>query len=196
MSETSYASLSDVKAWLGITGTTDDALLTSLIANASSFVDSYVGRPGGLTVSSYTDVRNGNGKMAMTLINGPTVAVQAVVVSGRPFLPLAAPGVGVSPVGPAFTYDENAVYLWGADFTRGLKNVSVTYTAGYDPVPLDVVQGVIDLVSLKYMQRTRIGKTSEALTGIGTVSYLVRDLPPDFKIALDNIKRVSYATEL
>jgi hypothetical protein len=191
-----YTTLANVAGYLNVQGTGDNALLTRLIAAASGFVDSYTGRPNGLAEAPYTDNRNGNGKAVMTLLNAPIQTVTGVVVDGVAVDPLPAPAIGTyAPSTPAFTFDESKVQLWGTCFTRGVGNVSISYTAGFfasgSPDP-QIEQAVIDLVALKYKQRDRVGMTSQVLQGIGTVSFLVRDLPADLVAVLDTYKRVAY----
>jgi hypothetical protein len=190
-----YTTLAEVKAYLNIKGTADDALLTSLIAAASGFIDNYTNRPGGLAVAAYSDVRNGNGKAVMTMVNTPVQSVTGLIIDGEQMNQLPAPAVGQIPGSPFFAFNENTLMLKGACFTKGIQNVGVTYTAGYPTIPAEIDQACIDLVALKYKQKDRIGKTSEALTGIGTVAYLVRELPADIIQVLGSYKRVAYVTD-
>jgi hypothetical protein len=193
-----YTTLADVAAYLNVQGQGDNDLLTRLIAAASGFIDSYTGRPNGLAEAPYTDNRNGNGKSVLTLLNAPIQTVSSVIVDGVAVDPLPAPAVGVyAPSTPAYTFDESKVQLTGATFRRGVGNVSVAYTAGFfaagSPDP-QIEQACIDLVALKYKQKDRIGMTSQVLQGIGTVSFLVRDLPADLVAVLDTYRRVAYVT--
>lgn len=197
-----YTTLANLKAYLNIAGTGDDALLTRLITSASGFIDTVTARPNGLAVATYNDYRDGNGKTQMTMKNTPVQSVTSLVVDGNQIQPLPAPGVGVAtPAFPCFSFDENCLYLTGAVFCQARQNVAMSYTAGFFTVgdgsnaAAVIEQACIDLVALKYKQRDRIGKTSEALTGIGTVAYLVRDLPADLKEALVPFTRVAYVTD-
>jgi hypothetical protein len=185
--------LTNAKSWLNIpTGTTaDDALLTRLVSAASAFLLNWLNRPI-LTATYTTEKYNGDGHTGIKTRAWPITAVGALLVNG-----VAVPA---SPDGLSngYVFDDNFIYLLGANvnsfpsgvFGKGIKNVSITYTAGYPSVPLDIEQACIELVSLKYKERQRIGLQSQALAGQGTTSYTPRDLGADTKSMLQNYRNV------
>ena len=75
--------LANVKGWLGVTATTDDALLTRLISAASDTFRS------GLTARSrcshYTETRDGTGGYVLPLSNYPVSAVSSLTIEGFRF---------------------------------------------------------------------------------------------------------------
>ena len=46
---------------------------------------------------------------------------------------------------------------------RGYENIEVTYTAWYNPIPLDVEQAIIELIDFQYNQSKTAGISSEAI---------------------------------
>ena len=171
--------LANAKAWIPVTGTADDALLTRLISAASATAEQYIGR--NVISANYTDKRDGNGKAFLYLANAPCTAISTLTVDGVPAAPQTIVG------GNGYVFDANYITLVGAVFTQGVKNVTVSYTAGYASPPLDIEQAVIDLVAFKYNARKWIGQSSKVLQG-ETINFL-HDVPPDIYRALLQYRR-------
>lgn len=172
--------LADVKTFLGITTTTTDAVLQSLITKVSAAIESYCNRT--FASADYTETRNGGGGNRLFLANGPVTNVASVTVDGYVVSRAA------SPILPGFVGDESTVYIRpGAHpctFTKGVQNVTVTYTAGYATIPPDVAQACIEMVASHYAKRERIDKVSETLGTQQTISYSQADMPAAVKSAL------------
>ena len=168
--------LADVKAFLGVTSSATDGVLNTLIANVSATIESFCNRTFASTV--YTERRNGNDGYRLFLANGPVTAVSSVSVDGIAIIP--APDALTS----GYLADANTVYLRGYTFTRGIQNVSVSYTAGFATIPLDVAQACIELVASHFAKRERIDKASETLGTQQTISYSQADMPAAAKLAL------------
>ena len=79
-----------------------------------------------------------------------------------------------------------------------MRNVSVTYTAGYfrgsgpltDTLPQDLRLAAIQAVTLKYRRRTISHKASETLDGQNT-SYITTEFTKEVRAILDRYKRVT-----
>lgn len=168
--------LADVKAYLGITSSATDGVLTTLIGNVSAAIESYCNRT--FASASYTETRNGQGGWRLFLANGPVTAVASVSVDGVS-IP-AAPDA----LSSGYVVDQNTVYLRGYCFNRGVQNVTVTYTAGFASVPGDVAQACIECVASHFAKRDRIDKASETLGTQQTISYSQADMPAAVKTAL------------
>jgi hypothetical protein len=171
-----------VKQWLGIKeATTDDTLLAALVSGVSRWIQKWLSRT--IATGSYTETLNGNGKDALFLVNTPITAVSSVVVNG-----VAIPA-RTSVLGSGYTFDEDAIYLVGYCFTKGVQNVQLGYTAGYTSTPEDLELATKKLVGMSYRERDRIGQSSKALQGEQT-NFIVKDLPADVELILDRYKRV------
>lgn len=193
--------LSDVKAWANIQTTANDAVLTRLITAASQAIKTWLARP--LLQDTYTQKYDGTGINRLTLRNFPITAVSSLAVDGLTVPPAPAPNVGFG-----YMFDEFGLYLVGGDnhwstvpqtpniwagsyFPRGSQNVTVTYTAGYASVPVDVTQACIELVAFKYQQRNHVGVSSRTLTAGGeSVVYQQAFMPPEVKALLDVYRKV------
>ncbi len=73
----------------------------------------------------------------------------------------------------------------------GIQNVVITYTAGYPSTPPEIAQACIELVALRYRERTRIGEVSKSLGGAETVTYSQKDLSDGIKTLLQQYRLVT-----
>jgi hypothetical protein len=94
-----------------------------------------------------------------------------------------------SPSYPLVPPERERVRLW--DFPVGYNTVVVAYTAGYATTPLDVAQACIELVALRYRERTRIGEVSRSLGGAETVSYSQKDMSDGTRTLLQQYRLVA-----
>lgn len=168
-------SLANAKQWLGLTQNTDDALLTQLIAAASSLVRSYTKRD--ILLQAYTELRDGSGGSSLVVENYPITSISNVVVDGSVI------------ASNRFNFSGARITFNDGNFSDGVNNVQVNYSAGFAVVPSDLEQAVIEIVGVKYRERGRIGQASFSLSG-QNVSLLVDALPASVKLVLDMYKRV------
>ena len=181
--------LGEVKAWLQ-TGQaafpdTDDALLTRLITAASQFIQKWLNR--NIASTDWCEVRDGTGGQLLTFGNFPVTAVLSLSIDGLAIS--SAPNDGGFGAGYVFSPTELA--LRGYVFTRRTQNVAITYTAGYPAIPPDIAQACVDLVCLRYRERTRIGEVSRATGGSETVTYSQRDMSEHVKLLLSQYRLVT-----
>ena len=177
-------SLANVKAWFAppLAATTDDTLLQRLITAASGFILTWLDRD--LVEQSYSEIRDGTGGRRLALAHTPVTAVTS----------LAIDGVAISPMpdatSPGYGFTATQILLRGHAFNRGIRNVVVTYTAGYAATPPEVEQACIELVALRYRERERIGHVSKSLAG-ETVAFSQKDMSDDIKTILSVYRRVA-----
>jgi uncharacterized phiE125 gp8 family phage protein len=167
--------LASVKAYIGISGSADDALIGRLITAYSGAVQRLLNR---CILSSPIEIwRDGRGGQAMTLPDYPVTEIFLLEIDGQP-IPAQA---GIGQAGYRFT--DTKIILDGYRFTAGSGNVHVDFTAGYDVVPADIEQAVNELVALRYKERDRIGHRSKSLAG-ETVSFITAAMPDSVKAVL------------
>ena len=164
---------------------TDDALLARLITAASQFIQRWLNR--NIALTDWYEMRDGTGGQRLTFANFPVTAVRSLSIDGLTVPP--APSDGAFDAGYFFTPTELA--LRGYVFTARPLNVAITYTAGYPVVPPDISQACIDLVCLRYRERTRIGEVSRATGGSETVNYSQRDMSEHVKLLLSQYQLVT-----
>ena len=178
------AQVSDAQLYLGLQPTQDSDVLQALITAASTFIQSILGY--NIAAASYTEIRSGHGRASLALRYRPVISVQSLTIGNAAQVP--SPGYGQT----GYTFDDTRLYLTNADFQFGIRNIAVTYTAGYPETPADLKQACVELVALKYALRQKAGLVSE--TGLQQVTaYSQRDMPASVATALQPYKIVFLA---
>ncbi len=202
--------LVDVKAWLqtapGLFPSSDDTLLARLITAASQFIIERLGRP--ILSADYIEVRDGTtgfwgqSDARFPFAVTPCTAVLSVVVDSLtippvPTLTPSAPGIVTSlPQGSqaGYLFSPTQLIIRGYHVPCRAQCVTMIYTAGYPVVPPDLVQACIELVALRYRERTRIGEVSKRLGGKTdgeVVTYLQKDMSASTLSAIQRYRRVA-----
>lgn len=180
MASGDLTTLSTLKEWLGITATTDDALLTRLVTAASAFIQNYLNRT--FYVSAIVETRDGTGTNRLFLARGPVLSVSSVSIDG-----ISVPeSTSTSMYG--WVAGTNVITLRGGVFPLNVVNVQVTYSAGYVTVPSDIEQVCVDLCSMRYKERDRIGYVSKSLGG-ETVTFSVKDFSSWAQTTINQYKK-------
>jgi hypothetical protein len=131
--QSNLTSLSATKAWLDVTSTDDEKLLTRLIGAASRAIHAYLQRPN-LFQHACNETYDGPGGCRLMLRQWPVLSVSAVTVDTTSVPASSAFGQsgyrleawdGDTPGSP------QCLDLSGYNFWRGLGNIAVSYTAGY-----------------------------------------------------------------
>ena len=130
--------LADLKSWLDIQSSDEDALLGRLITQVSRAVLTHIDRPMVLP-ASYVETRDGDGTSALVLREWPVAQVTSCAVNGSAIASAAAlaPGGALASgfvleppqVAPPGTMQKLA--LRGMCFLPGVQNVAIAYRAGY-----------------------------------------------------------------
>ena len=69
--------------------------------------------------------------------------------------------------------------------------ITFQYTAGYAETPPDLAQACIELVALRYRERSRVGETARAIGGVETVSYSQKDMSDAIKTLIQQYRIVT-----
>jgi hypothetical protein len=148
MAASDLCNLADLKAWINMSGSGDDQLLSSLITSVSRTIYAMLSRDT-FVPASYTEIRDGNASDRMFLREWPVISVSSLTVNGYsvPAAPaLVASGVvqggwlleAFAPANPGrwqrFMLRGTGLgqgYGVPYKFTRGLQNVTIAYNAGF-----------------------------------------------------------------
>ena len=162
---TTLATVDDFKIYAGITTANTDALITMLLASSLTMLSNYCNRA--LQSAQYTEYRDGNDSSRMLVAAGyPLTAFSSLSIDGR-VIPTSTNG---SP-GYFFVLGGRAVVLIGYKFTRGYRNIVMTYTGGYGddndvlPWPADLNLALMMCVQTRLKERDRLGVGSKSLAG-------------------------------
>lgn len=149
-----YATRVAVKARLGIANASDDALLDSLCDQINQYIETTTGRALAPIVSAtYLFDGPGRGELwvpmgvraisLLELARGTGQAFETVVASDYLLRPLAQDRLPTWPATRILLSDGAAAYR---SFPRGMANVRVTMTAGWDAIPDDVTELAVTAV--------------------------------------------------
>ncbi len=184
--------LADVKVWLQ-TGQsafppTDDALLTRLISAASQYIQTWLNCR--IAAADYLEVRDGTGGQRLQFACFPVSAVLSLTIDGIaiPPAPPPSPSTGLT---AGYVFSPTQLSVRGYYFSRRAQNIVFSYTAGYPATPPEIAQACIELVALRYRQRTRIGEVSRAVGGGETASYSQKDLSAPIETLLQQYRVVA-----
>lgn len=182
-----YATLAELKEWLSIppATTTSDALLTRLLDDATSFLNTQMNRDT-LASTGTTENRDGSGKARMMVRDiHPVTAVSSVVINGQ-----SVPA-STSWDMAGYVFDTHSIQLRGRVFDKGVQNVALSYTAGYTTIPGDVRQACIELAGFKFRTKdtSSAGWVSKSLAG-ETVSFSQKDVSASVRSVIDQYKAV------
>lgn len=135
-------SLSDAKAFLGITGSSEDTIVGDLVNMASDVVNKYCNRK--FLAADYTEYYNGDGTFELILKNYPVNSVDSLYDDVlRAFDSTSEIDVSADVLVDGST---GILRLWNNEsaFEPGQANVKVTYNAGYAlaSMPYSVKQAV------------------------------------------------------
>jgi Phage gp6-like head-tail connector protein len=194
--------LDDVKAWLNLSTSADDALLSRLITAASQYIQRWLNRP--LPLADYIETRDGLGGIygpeesrfpfgVQPCVAVSFVAVAGVTISPAPDAPAAAPGQSVSTYyvsQPGYLFTESELVIRGYYLPRQAGCVFIQYTAGYAAIPPDLAQACIELVAQRYRERTRTGEVSRRI-GTEVVRYSQLDMSAAIKTLIQQYRLVA-----
>ena len=190
--------LTDVKSWLAVSPAQsgDDGLLSRLISAVSYDFLREIRRLDFTPAEDYTEVREGDGGTSMVLRHWPLNSVSSVTIT----VPGASPATqsiqeSIDDVTPGYWIDMDLdperrymLFLDGFAFID-LATITVAYNAGYETVPGDVAQAVIDWVCARYKGRQWIGQTSKHMAQGESVQTPETEIPPAVKRVIERYRR-------
>lgn len=176
------ATLTEYKAYAGISSTNFDSEITSLLPRVSQLVKSYCRRSFvDYADEARTEVYNG-GTGALILTETPVLQVQALEFStdyGQTYVPLLEfvdwylDDICIRPIN---------VREWPLT-ARGYR---VTYTAGYEVLPADVKLAVLDLITYYRQNDSAVHSNKAPGTNSVQIEYVsTTSLPAHIKRILD-----------
>lgn len=181
-----FCTVADVVAVTGDTGMgagiSGDAIQTLITANSAGLLYE-MGRTA-ILAANYTEVRNGNGMYAIMPYVRPIISVSQVQINGR--ITTQANG----PTAFGWVNDKRLIYYRYGVFCQGIQNVSLTYRAGWETMPLDLKELCVDMVISRYRRRGREGVEQEAFgtPGAQSIKFSKSDIPQDQMDVLDNYR--------
>ncbi len=171
-----------VKTYLGLQGNPEqDTLLQRLTDAACGWLESQTARKFALQGYHEIQVQQRRGGTLVLVEGSPLVSVQSLLIDGTTIL--------VSPDGTSDGYMviRDVIHLRGSIKLKCTSIVDVTYTAGFQTIPADVVQAVVEIVALNFQGKDRLGQMSRSING-DSVTFAVFQTPATVKTVIDTYK--------
>ncbi len=170
----------EIKEYLKITGTSQDALLTKIASRAQEILEGYLSRK--IEQATYTEKHDG-GEPLILVKNRPIISVTS----------LKDNGVTVDASKYVVYNESGIVALKSGYFTSGLQKVEITYDAGYATVPELIKEAALEIAMLIYKDidagEGRFGKTGVSVPQTGNLNF-IRQLNPATRLGLGKYKEV------
>lgn len=178
--------LDSVKTFLGITGTTDDDLLNSLIGSASEFVKSYTWRD--LEATDYTHFFDWKAEREFILRQYPVNTLTSFEYNTWTISTPERTEFDVDLY--ALRPDPGIINYW-CYIPRGFQNIKVIYNAWYVTIPAELELATNKMVWLYYNTRTSTWVKSESVDG-ASITYDNNSvgIPLDINVILNKYKNV------
>lgn len=160
--------IEDAAAYVGTStaSTSDNDDLRDIINTVSYRFNSETGR--NLKSRSYTEIYDGNGESDMYLSNWPlgSTTITITINANRDF---SDTGDVVTSTDVMLTTESGRVRLDGKDFTEGIRNVQIEYTAGYSTDTYDLTHAAKEYMQVLWNRQTAkepLNVRTEAYEGI------------------------------
>jgi hypothetical protein len=175
--------LQEYKAYEGITSTTQDVEINTIIPKVSEFVKSICRRT---FVDWVDDAKTEvfNGGTCLLLGEAPIIAISSIEKSenyGQSYVDLVEFTDWVLD-----SQNQQILPINRAEFPYLINGYRVTYTAGYQNIPEDLKLAVLDLVTYYMKNQGAVQSQIAVTTGNAQVQYLTQsNLPGHIKRVLD-----------
>ena len=165
-----YASLTDIKTHLGISGSGDDTFLTNLQGQMDSVIDSFCNRPDGFDSATHTEYLDGGGVSTLILRNTTIASITSVhddlnrsfdsgsLIASGDYNFIADTG--------ELNLEKGGLDNSSAIFQNGRGNVKIIYVGGYSSAPSDIELAEIMLVGKYFNLRRSSGINSMSAGGL------------------------------
>lgn len=174
--------IAKVKSYLEITASDFDTLLTDLAASVGAFIEGYCGRK--FDNDDYVEIYSGDGGRFLYLKNYPISAVTKIEYRNGPN---SNPNWQELSSDDYYLIDSRSIAK-DSKFIEGFNNYRVTYSAGYEELPAELLQVAIEMIAKKFNGRKSDGISDESAES-ASITWS-RSLTEEQKIVLKRFKKV------
>ena len=199
MADTTYSSLDETKAYMGVPVATNDALLTTFEKVARALINKYCSVTTFLE-DTYSEFYDGERETYVVLKHFPIVSVTTLHIDGGRVFDASALIASDEFV---IYKDDGKIELIGVDqfggvrsiFPRGQQNIKVVYVAGFSTTPDDLKVATQMVIDHLFNNRGMHGVTSESVGGINQ-TYDWSMFPQDAQMILDLQYNTGFASRV
>lgn len=169
-----------VKNYLNITDENSDTAIADLIARISKEIEVYCNR--NFKKETRIDYFSGDGQMSIRLKNYPIIEITSIHDDYD-----RAYGSDTLIDAGDYTFEpEEGIVYFEAPLTKGIRNVKVTYVAGYETIPQDLeLAAILDVVAA--FSETKILVAIQE--GQESSSFKISDLQKRANVIKDRYRR-------
>jgi hypothetical protein len=155
--------LIQLKNYLGLTDTSEDTRLNFIVGGVNAFVEKYCNRK--FEETTYTrELYDAPGSNALILKQRPIVELTEIRIDGEVYDERDAI------YNPGYWYNANAGIVYrDSPWPRGRGCIEVSYTAGYDTIPDDLLFATLELAAYYRNVSARSGLNES----LGSYSYSI-----------------------
>jgi hypothetical protein len=198
------ASLSEVKAFLGDSGTDNDSFLIAAMKRLSSAMEGDLSQP--IRRQLFEDIVDGSGTSSQLTNSARIISLYGDDAATR--LANLQSRSGATESWADLVDDEDLIFVrestWNVElldgniFPVGMKNVRIKYYGGFDPVPGDIKQWFLEVVQMMWNESGQggnlLGKVSRNITEAGAVMNVgLKDLDDRWQKVRVRYQRLGYA---
>lgn len=175
----------DVKASAQGVGLPGDSEIDRVVTAASEFIRTVTSWPFGMGSQTYSEIRSGSGGRELYLANPVSTVTSLVVNAGTPIPAQPANGQW------GWFLDGQVLCLEGYCFTRGRKNVRITYS-GDAGLPKDLAQACVEIVASACRRGKRGPELQSESSEVGrvTTAFSMADCPAFAKTIIERYTQV------
>jgi hypothetical protein len=181
--------LARVKLFLGISGSTEDSFITTLIDIATDTIQAYTGRS--FSLETITEKLPGTDTSKIVLSKFPIISITSITDDSG-LINLTEYEISDDKAGTVyrkeaiFAFKGNSIGVLGVNSEKESENnITVIYQAGYTTVPLDIEMAAISYIRSLYLGRSRDSTvSSESVSGVYSVTYGSGSLSADVAATL------------
>lgn len=169
----SLVSLNDYKefARISLSDIGEDAKLQKIADETESEVKEYLNRD--LELKDYVEVYDGNGSNEIILNQFPINEVSKIEFYEDEWIEGTYTRLYI---------DNSVIGIEGLVFTKGIQNIRISYNAGYEEVPGDIIRACKQLFTLNFQQQEGRKDLGLASVGVGAEKSVNLDLDSRDKI--------------
>ena len=174
-----------VKAYLriGLANTDDDGAIRALADAANVAIAKSLQR--NVMTASYSETRDGTGTPTLMLLNFPVTAVASAQFVGP--VPGGVVNTQTLVAGQDYTFTKFALKMYRGRWPKGIQNILINYTAGYQSMPSDLTHAATKVAALRYRELERLGQKSKIIAN-ENITFDLSEFPPDVIGILDRYR--------